>query len=91
LFLLDIKQTDSYIEDLTEIWDKTVSKNRIHKLKERLHQSKQIKRWWLYIAYVWNIVQDKPFIGQRQHSRLMSGVSQALQTQDVKSRTFFAP
>lgn len=32
-----------------------------------------------------------PFTGQRQHSRFTSGVSHALQTHDVKLRTFLAP
>lgn len=36
-------------------------------------------------------VRSIPFTGQRQHSRSTSGVSQALQTHDVKSRTFLAP
>jgi len=34
---------------------------------------------------------DMPFTGQRQHSLSTSGVSHTLQTQEVKSLTFFAP
>lgn len=34
---------------------------------------------------------DMPLTGQRQHSRFTSGVSHALQTHDVKLRTFLAP
>lgn len=37
------------------------------------------------------LLNNLPFTGQRQHSLLTSGVSHALQTHEVKSRTFLAP
>lgn len=37
------------------------------------------------------VTSGMPFTGHRQHSRSISGVSQDLQTHEVKSRTFLAP
>lgn len=58
----------------------------------KIQKKKNYKHYWRnFISCNSNVHEGLPFTGQRQHSRLMSGVSHALQTHDVKSRTCLAP